>query len=249
MWCPGIVPVGHPLRNGIASLWPFWEVSGTRLMDVSGSGNNATLNQTTVWGRVIGPRGLRLHKTSTTQDIECPTTGMTTAAGTITLWFELESDYTDGYLIGHFVTDNRIYIHIDSGDLYSRLGTSAAVDSGFNVVADTLYLLAITWQGTAYGLYMNGVLVDSGTFSGLTNLAGTFRYSSVYDGQLDIKNSLYDAGSTYSRALSAGEVERLYRKPWELITMPDDLPMWVGATSVGAVAIPWYYYAQEQAVA
>ncbi|HUX00667.1 MAG TPA: hypothetical protein VMY35_06770, partial [Phycisphaerae bacterium] len=43
IWCPGIVPVGHPLRTGIACHIPMWEMTGNTAMDVSGNRNHGTL--------------------------------------------------------------------------------------------------------------------------------------------------------------------------------------------------------------
>ncbi|NLK40761.1 MAG: LamG domain-containing protein, partial [Planctomycetes bacterium] len=129
-------------------------------------------------------------------------------------------------LFGHAVNsdDNRITLYtVESTDaegntvhkLALGLGDNAALqDNIAQLVPGQPYHVALTWDGTTYAVFVDGVRRDAGTFSGLAELeafadVGNFgtasgrAYASGFRG-------LVDEIQLYRRALNAEEITRLF---------------------------------------
>lgn len=230
MWAPGRVRMGHHLARGLVGYWPHWDGSSQTVMDVSGWGKAISLVGT-AWIWRVGPHGLRIERTSSSNEWEGSMRGMNANTGTIMIGMEINGALGDnGYIITHVgAGSSRLYVYqMSDGSLYSRFGTSAAVDSGFDIARDVNYQFVITWNEGTYHVFVDGDQKDTGAYSGLSAVASTFTVS-------DIRKSFIDYAGIWSRALSASEVGELFDDLFGLVRPPSAMSLFsIGA--VGAVA-------------
>ena len=71
--------------------------------------------------------------------------------------------------------------------------------------------VALTWDGTGYTVYVNGVSKATGTFTGLSDLAGTAHIgNNGYSSATEAFSGRIDEARLYNRSLSAPEIQTIY---------------------------------------
>lgn len=219
------------LRNrGLSGNWRFDQPYTSEVANETG-GQPAQLIGEPEWGEGWAAEYfVRLN--SGKQAVQIPLSGCSAEAGTIALWVQPEAASSVAnpsalqVLFGHAVSSdaNRITLYtVESTDgdgntihkLAIGLGDNAALsDNIAQLIPGRLYHIALTWDGTTYAVFVDGLQQDTGTFSGLTHL----------EAFADVGNLGTDSGRAYAsgfcgivdeiqlyrRALNAEEITRLF---------------------------------------
>ena len=200
--------------------WKFDESSGTIAADSAGGDNDGTLiGDDFLWtgGRSAG--ALSFPGVPDDARVEFPTTGMSATAGTVAMWGLLSDPQpeTDGrYFFGHTTQPqwtNRIQIYMQEGTTPSRLldiglGSAHAHDTDIMELPMEQWLhVALTWDSGNYVVYMDGEVVSSGTYTGLSEIHPTANIGN--DGSsapYEAFGGLLDEVRLYDHALNADEI-------------------------------------------
>jgi len=229
----GINRVGARGRGvGLVGYWPMWEGSGNKVMDVSGNGHDSPLVGSPIW---LGD-GLRFNGTDQYVDVgSIFDFRADTVDWSIVAWIRTTTD-GDNYILGTDVSDGwyaRVDVAADNLLIKIDDGSDGVYAAGGPALNDgKAHQIAITLKGGGAFLgYVDGVEVITLTTGSVNDLVDTF-----YMGKPDPNNSYCYEGDIlacmfWSRTLCAGEVEWLYREPYALITMPDNIALWAAATA------------------
>lgn len=81
-----------------------------------------------------------------------------------------------GYFINHDDANDRILLYQKNSDgsLYLRLGSGAEADSGFNMILERWYKVALILDGTNYTLIVDGTVEKTNTYTGLDAIVSEF---------------------------------------------------------------------------
>ena len=211
----------HPLMQDISGLWLFNEGSGSTVHDYSGNNWDGEVVRTPIWE--TGPYGptQRAYRAKLTT---LPNIAIASDPVTMYSRFYLRSAHaTDGrYLIGCAYVDvvvkysNSMVIQSNIGRLYGYIGGNSTTVSGISL--DAWHTGICVGTGTTMSLYLDGLLVDSGT-SGSADPIAPWRIASrsaASDGSGE--GATYpeytDEAAIWSRALSAEEIAYLHEHPW-----------------------------------
>jgi len=198
---------------GLAAAYGFNEGTGTTVNDSSGSGNTGTISNATwstagKFGKALSFNGTNAWVTiadSATLDL---TTGMTleawvnpSALGTI--WRTVALKEQPGGLIYALYANtdtSRPSGHVFIASEFDTRGTAAVATNAWTH-------LAVTYDGTTLGMFVNGVQVSSKAVSGtIKNSTGVLRIGgdSIWG---EYFQGLIDEVRIYNRVLSAGEIQ------------------------------------------
>jgi hypothetical protein len=135
--------------------------------------------------------------------------------GSISVWFMLTSLHSTALIIQQYSSGTGYYLQAyvpAAGNLSVRLGTIGAIDTEFDVVVGELYHLAVTWNGSNYYVYVNGVSYTggSGTAKVAIDSANDLYFGSSDGGSSQFLNGIIDEVSIFNTALSATEVQELF---------------------------------------
>jgi hypothetical protein len=213
----------HPLSRGLVACYIFNEVTGETVFDLSGYGNNGTLENGVVWS----DGGLVFDGNNGYVDLGNESSLKPSLPITISLWVELNElsdfrwifrndDDVNYYGVWLAKTANNFQVsYLDGGapgsaGRRSKQGTTP-------LSANTWYHVAAVIRGaTDMSIYVNGV-DDEGTYSGT---GGELVYSSS-SGSIGKSIDSYFNGSIrsvniYNQAKSADEITWLYREPYAM---------------------------------
>ena len=233
--------------NGLVAAFSFDDGTGSTVNDASGSGNNGTAANTT-W--VTGHTGKALSFNGSSSRVTVPdaasldlTTAMTLEAwvrrsGTITHWRDLIFKGDDNYYLSASSDPNNRPVGggIIGGTYGEAYGTATLANN-------TWTYLALTYDGAAVRLYVNGSQVRStaktGTIATSTNpltLGSDPIYGQYFSGQIDDVR-------VYNTALSAAQVQTDMNTPVGSTadTQAPSAPATLSATafSSGRVDLSW----------
>ncbi len=149
--------------------------------------------------------------------VQIPTSGMSAGGGTIALSTYAEDLSGSRYIFGHTVGSwsNRIQLYIRDGNLGLGLGdTNSRHTNIASLQPRRWYHVALTWNGSAYVVYLDGLQKAAGSYSELTELNTfadigntgntTWRNQEAFSGFLD---DVF----IYDRALNADEILALHK--------------------------------------
>jgi hypothetical protein len=152
------------------------ETAGVQV-DSTTNGNDGTASVTTQ-GSAAGLANGADELGGTAEYISMGTTNWNVNQGTVSLWI-YANDFPaggGGYIFGH-TTDpayaSRMQLYTDdvNGNLDLGLGDTHAKDLNIHDFdISTWYQVVLTWDGTNYEVYVDGVSKTSGTYTGLTAL-------------------------------------------------------------------------------
>jgi hypothetical protein len=197
-----IVPIGY---------WKFDETSGEIAYDSSPTGNTGYLKNGLDWSS--GKNNGAIVFSVPNDAVEIQTTNFKTTAGTIAMWVYAEKlTLSRHYLFGHADESlaNRIQLYLKYGKLCLGLGDSHETSMNIQRLQNQQwYHIALTWNSTTYYVYVDGLLKASGTYPGLTKLAGNADIGNNGINRDKALNGKIDDVRIYDRVLNAGEIARL----------------------------------------
>jgi hypothetical protein len=209
-----VAAAGGPPTNGLVAHWGFNEGSGTTANDSSGNGRTATLVNNPSWvAGKVGPHALGFNGGS--QYVNAAPSGSLSGTFTVMGWANPSNtnpmDIVGTRGPGEYSFDmkfaNGNLIHGDIGNGSSWITTSA--DASFSYTTGTWYHVAYVVTPTGYSIYVNGVLVGSGTYGTSTPLLYDSNHPikiGQYGGGSEYFNGMIDEVRIYNRALNAAEI-------------------------------------------
>jgi hypothetical protein len=194
--------------TGEIGWWPFDETIGQATADLSGSDNTGYLKNGLAWvgGKINGA----LEFSVPNDAVEIATTNFNPVEGTIAMWIYINRlTLARHYLFGQMNSDlaNRIQLYLKYGDLCVGLGDS--FETAINIQrleSRQWYHVTLTWSGTGFKVYIDGVLQTAGAFSGLTGFGPTADIGNSGANNDKALNGKIDDLRIYNRALSAVEI-------------------------------------------
>lgn len=134
--------------------------------------------------------------------------------GSASCWFNAD-DITHGIILGDYYR-NTLFLSIDNGVLLAGLGNGGGGETqvSISVLTNTWYHAVVTYNGTAFSLYLNNNLIDTVQvdWSGQTWQDGGFSLGSTGDnfgGGYQFSGTIDEVG-IWNRSLTAQEVTDLY---------------------------------------
>ncbi|TAN40439.1 MAG: hypothetical protein EPN22_17315, partial [Nitrospirae bacterium] len=205
---------GKKLATGLIGWWTFdgRDLTANTSTDKSGSGNHGTRTGTTAITGRIG-QGLKFNGTS--DYVSTPNMNIAASGATVSIWFRPSAgDIANGrIIIGKAANGNTYFETLNATTIRIQTDVEATLK---NYTVPTMssgiwYHLVVTRSSNTTRVYLNGVESTSGgqTQTDVMILNQIGRYSSGGSG-FDWSGSLDDA-RVYSRALSAAEIQQLYR--------------------------------------
>jgi concanavalin A-like lectin/glucanase superfamily protein/F5/8 type C domain-containing protein len=232
--------------------WPLNEEAGDIAVDASGNGNDGALvGDTFEWmpdgGRY---RGALSYGDVQTDYVEISTANMSTSAGTFTVWGYLAADQTstrEHYFFGHTTIPafgSRIQLYMDVGDTDLDLGLGDAhtrATALATLKTETWYHLALTWDNGQYVVYLDGEVINSGSYTGLDALNETAAIGNDGNtgGQAEAFRGLLDECRLYNRALPQEEVQVAMRTSLGFGTAGDPVPADEATDVLRDAALSW----------
>ncbi len=212
----GIAADGLTATSSLVGYWKFDESTGTAAYDFSGNGNNATLNCSgggcylPLSTTGIAGGALNFQATTTYYAyLTVPSSVPTSSQVTVTTWYKWNGDTGDDRIINRgWCSSMGWLMHRYYGfGVNNSTGCSAQYFASFGTLTQSQwYFLAGVFDGSVVYTYKNGVLNATSSSSGVT--LGSNNYS------LDMMtqdNGLLDDVRIYNRALSASEINRIYK--------------------------------------
>src|SRR4051812_19649231 len=219
----------QPPVPGLVAAYAFSENNGSAVTDISGNGNNGTINNA-VWNSA-GKYGWGLSFDGATSRINIPdatslhlTTGMTLEAwvkpSTLSSWNAiLIKEKTAGLVYG-------LYANSDTNRPSGHVYITQEVDTrgSAQLALNTWTHLAATYDGNLLTLYVNGVQTNSKTLGGniLVSTGGLSIGSDAFAGEYF--RGMIDEVRIYNRALSAAEVQSDMNTPITTTAIVDKAP-------------------------
>ncbi|MBN2422330.1 DUF2341 domain-containing protein [Candidatus Woesearchaeota archaeon] len=151
------------------------ETSGNH-QDSTSVNNDATATSVSTEGGNIGMiDGADDFDDSNTDYVTFTTTGMRVAAGTISLWVNMDhSSVSDdrSYFFSHRTgsDNNRIYIFEESGVLFVGFANVFQNNIGYTIDPDEWHYYTLKWTGGAWEVFVDGVSEGSGSNAALTSI-------------------------------------------------------------------------------
>lgn len=257
MWCPGLRRELRQARNLVA-YYPFWELDGTRAMDLV-SGKYGTLtNMDLATARVTSlyRPALDLDGANNHHVLVSGATGLPTTKGTISLWLnpdtrvtdcwcELSDGTNDNRIVFYYADADQLAVYIKGGgvgaNVWVRVGTT-------EVIIGEWQLMTTTWDTVSgdYHVYRNAVELTPTGGGAPGNPAGInqINFGTYNDGVTNNYNGRLGSAAIYDRIVPVSQIQQLYRKPHALTT-PKRLTL--PSAAAPPAGNPWNYYAQQSA--
>jgi hypothetical protein len=203
----------------LVSWWKLDESSGTTAADSSGNNHDGTRSGGS-WAPTGGEfDGAVELGTDTNDHVEVPATGMSASAGTVSVWGRMEGTQSGcRYFFGHTYNPpdwtSTIQLYMDGGNNQLDLGIGDTHAKDTNIMtlsADTWYHIALTWDGTNYVVYVDGIEKASGTYTGLSTLNSIADIGNTGNSsyRTEAFQGLLDEVRIYDGALSKYDIEDL----------------------------------------
>ncbi|MBW8038931.1 MAG: hypothetical protein FVQ85_02905 [Planctomycetes bacterium] len=202
--------------------WGFDETSGNIAYDSSGNENHGTLTDGPDDGLVWAPAedALNFDGSNNLSRVVIPTSGMTTAMGTVSVWANLTEPQIrgggrngSGYFFG---CDNGginkilLYMSNSNTQLDMKVGNHGEINL-ITLNTGIWYHIALTWNTGAYAVYVNGLMLDTGSYSGLVSLPSTADIGNNGSSSTQSFHGLMGDVQVYDKSLSTTEIQELYQ--------------------------------------
>lgn len=217
-------PSNLGLSTGLVGYWRMdsSDISGTTLSDKSGQGNNGTVTGATPTVGKIS-QGMSFDGSDDLVNITNPGSVLDGKNLTISAWIYPKRSSTSYPRIIDRVYNGQFAFYIaDIGFRslsWALCTTGGCVDHGNGAPSNSINFnqwqhVVLTWDGTNVSTYVNNVLIETygaGLSGGLSNSTYNIRIGQRVDAgsNRDFNGSIDDV-RIYNRALSAGEIKRLY---------------------------------------
>jgi len=212
----GSVNTSNVPLSGLIGWWSMREASGNSVQDVSGSGNNGTLNGSivdgTTWatGKNSNPA---LYFNGTNNYLSTVNSSFSYDAGSysVSMWFKSPNspNSSDGKMIA--TNNNRSELQYFNGQLRVCNGVVPCVAGGPLINDNAWHFAAVTGSGGVTRVYLDGGMnpIFSLNNGGAINGGGTVRIGSGFPSGYLFNGTLDDV-RFYNRALSSAEILALY---------------------------------------
>lgn len=206
--------VESEVRTNLIGRWGFDEATGTLAYDMSGNSNTGTLvlGPTRATGTACAVGGC-LGLDGVSQYISIQNPPNPPLYTTVTGWFKRSGVPAGGYHI-IFMQGTQVEISIPDPGGQIRTGVTTATlgrqvfNSGSGLTDGNWHFLSFTYDGANLIAYIDGAQTTSTAVSGAltTGSATNIGYLPGY-----LANGFIDDVRIYDRALTSGEIERLYK--------------------------------------
>jgi len=213
----------YQYSSGLIGYWELDDGSGTSAADSSGNNNTGALISGSTWTSGILNGAVQFDGID--DAVEIGTTGWNVNSGTVSLYAYPYNSGGSQYLFGHNVGtsswSNRIQLYTSDGALGLGLGDSHTVETAIqNLSPQTWHHIALTWDGTNYAVYINGIEDANGSYAGLTalnTLADIGNTGNTSYRNQETFNGIIDEVRLYNHALTADEVLERYNETAPLL--------------------------------
>ena len=196
---------------GLVGYWKFDNGRGLTAADSSKSNTAASLVNGPIWTA----QG-EISFDGNDDAVEINTSNMEADSGTVALWVHPNA-FTNSkhFLFGEITPpwSNGIQLYCDqSGALNLGMGDNYALMTSIQTLnTNEWYHVALTWNGTNYAVYVDGILKATGTYSGLSSLS---TYADIGNNgnsssRTEAFNGLIDEVRVYDRPLDTNEITNL----------------------------------------
>ena len=208
------LPVAPRLRLDI----PFFEGSGTKVLDLSGKGNHGTITDA-VWTR--DENGVAMSFNGTSAYIDCGNDASLniTDAITIEVWVKTLTPATSQSLVGKTGASGSRSWHVrllarKINFWISPGGTTVIQANGPTTITDTnWHHVAATWDGTTMLVYIDAVAGTGVSANTMNSEPDEGVYIGVAGSQLGSHfNGTIDEVRIYAVALTADQIKRRYEQ-------------------------------------
>ncbi len=226
--------IGKPPTNlGLVGYWSMNEGTGSYAGDASGNRNEGVLTNGPAW--VDGKRGKALSFDGSNDYVSIKDGKINDSnQGTVTMWVKTGATLVDGATVLAYGGSDTAGLHFQealvSGSYYWHIyhkatggGTVGYIDWFPALTTNTWYFIAFVSDGSAYSFYANGVLqskarasagIEGEWFSDISPVSGGVSTigNGKYNGSfINHFPGLIDDVRVYNRALSAAEIQALYK--------------------------------------
>jgi hypothetical protein len=227
----------HPLARGLIGCWLFNESNGSIAIDASGNGYHGTLNNSPLWKPGNQGAALQFNGVNSALGTNVQTTCTAQPTDfTVLAWFLtsggsgdariVDKDYVSGFEIGRAVgTGVSCYLR---GTLLSSISLPEGI----------WHQVVLTRAGTTATLYGDGGKVSStATVSGSALSTRALEIGSCPSAEGYVTHSgLIGHVQFWGRALSLGEIQKLYASPFAFMQQPRLLAyLYAKASAVAAL--------------
>ena len=213
---------GHRLAQGLGGLWTMAENGGLQVFDLSGNGNDGTLNGTAYFGPGKFGHALILDGDSDYAQIsDSPSLDVTTQIS-ISIWVKFGTNKLQEIVCKRDGVDRAYYLLMNPGEEIEFTISTDGVNATDRAKSSTSTFSTTKWYhlvGTydsisGINLYIDEVLQETDYFvGGAINNAASDLYIGRLGGGAEYFDGQCDNVAIYNRALSASEIAELYWKP------------------------------------
>ena len=214
----------HPLAKGLVGCWLFNEATGETAFDLSGHGNNGTLENDVAWGGSKFGGSLKFDGVDDYVDCGNDSSLDVTTAFTVSVWVKPNTGYgslnNPGVISKRVESWGGIWVSSSTGKLWGRIyqSDSVIVNLPQNVVLPinqwSFIVLVANPSDNYVRQYINAIEIGSVYYN------GTIRTGSdnllIGEQTSEFFNGSIDSVRIYNRALSAEEVAWSYREPYAM---------------------------------
>jgi hypothetical protein len=206
---------GEEVPTDYVARWELDEGSGVAVTDSSGNSNDGTAANIAWNGAgAMGSDSLNFNGTSSIVD---SFSSAPPAYGTVTGWFRSDTSLNN-YVVSHYNGGNRLYVYLNNGILYGRIGANAATSIKSDLGDSYWHFFAFVY-GTAAEVTQSKMYVDEDAAVSVTNAASTLSMATTYfrlgaaglPAATDFFSGDIDDIRMYDRALTAAEVQAHYQ--------------------------------------
>lgn len=134
---------------------------------------------------------------------------------TFNFWFKANDLTGTHYLFGHTVGSwsSRIQLYIENGSLHLGLGNSHALQTDqYSIESQQWYFVSFSFNGSVFNLWVNGYLIGSGDYAGLTQFN---TYADIgNNGNIEYRNEAFsgiiDDIKIFSEVLNRSQITGFY---------------------------------------
>lgn len=214
----------HNMAQGLVGCWPFFEGGGNTVADLSGNGNRGILGSGVTWdGGKFGP------------SLNCNESAFVTVANstlfddkrTISYWMRPTGGWSSGEDSDERILTHRTAAAPAPGVTFVLLQATGALRIANDIGAaninttstitswsDDWYHIVGVADGSNIHLYINGIDNAQTAHTGAFTTAVNSLYFGCSRSGATIFDGLIDNVLIYNRALTAGEIAKLYREPF-----------------------------------
>lgn len=269
----------YPLSEGLAGYWPMWGGHGAGIAELVGATGRPTGTAVgTSWATGPNGTAIDFGAIADSFRIENPFTPLLdmggATEGTWSVWINVRS--VDGTADSRFFDHHGATAANSWGWAFGLEGTGAGrpgtelalyinatvgdwdmISAPGVLITGEWHLYIVTWRGGDFcRFYRDGKFIAAsatGVAAGpIATVAGDAGERIIYIGGRDPDDAarnldgLMGEAAVWNRVLEDAEIESLFDEQFRIITPG---PIQLGDTAVAAVGNPWYYYAQQAAVA